>query len=85
MFGASLGPQDGAKIDPRSPQDGLQTDLKRDRFLRSFFNRFLVVVGSVLEPFWGDLGLKVPSWGRLGGLLGLQDGPKIDPSSAPKI
>ena len=32
MFGAFLGPQDGAKIDPRSAQDGLKTDLKRDRF-----------------------------------------------------
>ena len=45
-------PQDGAKIGPRSPQDGLKTDLKSDRFLKQFFNRFLVVSGSVLAPFW---------------------------------
>ena len=52
MFGAFLGPQDGAKIDPRSPQDGLKTDLKRDRFSRRFYDRFLVVLGSVLGTFW---------------------------------
>ena len=46
-------PQDGAKIDPRSAQDGLKIDLKRDRFLRRFYDRFLVVLGSVLAPFWG--------------------------------
>ena len=44
--------QDEAKIAPRSPQDGLKTVLKRDRFLRRFFDRFLVVLGSVLAPFW---------------------------------
>ena len=43
--------QDEAKIGPRSPQDGLKTDLKHDRFLRRFFDRFLVFLGSVLAPF----------------------------------
>ena len=44
--------QDEAKIVSRSPQDGLKTVLKCDRFLRRFFDRFLVVLGSVLASFW---------------------------------
>ena len=50
--------QDEAKIDPRSPQDRLKIVLKCDRFLRRFFDRFLVVLGS----FWGRLG--VPRWSQ---------------------
>ena len=50
--------QDEAKIGPRSPQDGLKIVLKSDRFLRRFFDRFLVVLGS----FWGRLG--VPRWSQ---------------------
>ena len=34
VFGAFLGPQDAPKFDPRSPQDGLKTVLRRDRFSR---------------------------------------------------
>ena len=48
--------QDEAKIAPRSPQDGLKTVLNRDRFLRRFYDRFWVVLGSVLATFWH------PSW-----------------------
>ena len=51
-------PQDEAKIGPRSPQDGLKTDLKDDRFLRRFFDRFLLVLGS----FWVPLG--APGWSK---------------------
>ena len=51
-------PQDEAKIGPRSPQDGLKIDLKDDRFLRRFFARFLVVLGS----FWLPLG--APRWSK---------------------
>ena len=50
------GPQDGAKIGPSSPQDGLKSDLKRDRFLRLFFDRFLVVLGFVLGPQMSPFG-----------------------------
>ena len=32
VSGAFLGPQDGAKIDPRSPQEGLKTDQETCRF-----------------------------------------------------
>ena len=50
------GPQDGAKIGPRSSQEGHKIDLKHDRFSRRFFDRFLFVLGS----FWVPFG--VPSW-----------------------
>ena len=79
-----LGSQDGTKIGPRSPQDGFKTDQKSYRFSRRFFDRFLVVLGPSWRPFGASWGLRVSSWGRLGALLGTQDGPKIDPSSAPK-
>ena len=85
VFGAFLGPQDGAKIVPRSPQDGLKTNQKRCHFLKRFFDRFWVV----LVPSWCSLGpswgLRVSSWGRLGALLGPQDGPKMDTKSPYKI
>ena len=42
--------QDAAKIAPRSSQDGLKSDLKRDRFSMRFFDRFWVVLSSVLAP-----------------------------------
>ena len=83
VFGELLGPQDGAKIDPRSPQDSLKTDLKRDRFLSRFYHRFWVVLGSVLAPSWVVLGLQGgvlgPSWGHPGVLRWPQDRPKIAP------
>ena len=60
------GAQDEAKIDPRSPQDGLKTDLKRDRFLIQFFDGFLVVLGSLLAPFWAILGSQGVVWGSPG-------------------
>ena len=65
-----LGSQDGTKIGPRSPQDGLKTDQKFDRFSRRFFDRFLVVLGPSWRPFGASWGLRVSSWGRLGALLG---------------
>ena len=70
VFGAFSGPQDGAKIDPRSPQDGLKTDLKCDRFSRRFFHRFLIVLDlccsssffdSIFDRFGIDLGAALAS------------------------
>ena len=57
MFGAFLGPQDRAKIDPRSPQDGLKTDQKSYRFLFRFYHRFLVVLGSLFGALLDHLGV----------------------------
>ena len=51
VFGALLGAQDGAKIDPRSPQDGSKIVL--DRFFHLLIFRFDFL--SFLAPFWADL------------------------------
>ena len=69
VFEELLGPQDGAKIDPRSAQDSLKTDLKRDRFLRFFWSIF-GRLGLRLGPLLGHLGVSgcrlgviwAPSW-----------------------
>ena len=62
--------QDEAKIGPRSPQDGLKTSPKGYRFKRRFYDRFWVVLGSVLVPSWPVLGpqgaVLGPSWRPLG-------------------
>ena len=52
MFFGQDGPQDGAKIDPRSLQD--RSKIVLDRFLLplEYSVRFWIVFGSVLVPFW---------------------------------
>ena len=83
-------PQDGAKIGPRSLQDGLKTGLKCDRFFKRFFDRFLVVLGSVLAPFWRPRWVQKPTQVRQG-FLGrpplerqLAPGQRQDPQEHPK-
>ena len=62
--------QDRPKIGPRSPQDGLKTVLKRDRFQDRFYDRFWVVLAFVLATSWAVLGAQGavlgPSWAHLG-------------------
>ena len=78
VSGAFLGPQDGAKIDPRSPQDGLKSILKAIVFEDEFMIDFWSSWASSWLPLGSSWGFRVPSWERLGVLLGAQDGPKID-------
>ena len=63
-------PQDGHKIGPRSPQDGLKTDQENYRFFNRFYHRFLVVFDSVLAPSWGVLGCQGVVLGSFGRPLG---------------
>ena len=55
---------------PRSPQDCLKTSPKGHRFNRRFYDRFWVVLGSVLVPSWAVLSpqgaVLGPSWRPLG-------------------
>ena len=81
-----------AKIDPetgpRSPQDRPKTALRRIKEAIVFKDDFVIDFWSSWAPSWPPLGaswgLRVSSWGRLGGLLGTQHGPKIDPRAEPK-
>ena len=61
-------PQDEAKIEPSSPQDGTKTVLKSFFFDVEICLRFWFVLGAVLAPFW------VP----FGTLFGTKIGQKID-------
>ena len=82
-----------AKIDPKmrpsSPQDRPKTVLRRIKNDIVFKAEFIIGFCSSWVPSWcpfgSSWGLRVSSWGRLGGLLGPQGGPKIDASGALKI
>ena len=49
-------PQDEAKIEPSSPQDGTKTVLKSFFFDVEICLRFWFVLGAVLTPFWVPFG-----------------------------
>ena len=67
---------------PRSAQDRPKTVLRRVQKGIVLKDDFMIDFGSSWALSWCPLGpswaLRVPSWGRLGALLGSQDGPKID-------
>ena len=77
------------KTGPRSTQDRPKTALRRIKIPIVCKVAFVIDFWSSWAPSWHPLGaswgLRVSSWGPLGALLGTQDGPKIDPSSACKI
>ena len=46
-------PQDVAKVDPRSAQEGFKIVTQRNLFSIYFLDPFLAVLGCVLAPSWG--------------------------------
>ena len=75
-------PSGGPKMRPRSAQDRPKTVLRRVQKGIVLKDDFMIDFGSSWALSWCPLGpswaLRVPSWVRLGALLGSQDGPKID-------